>query len=570
MSKPAKMLTAALYARFSSDLQKDRSIDDQFRDLERAATRFRFKLNKSLYFSDKAQSGTSLFDRPGLTRELLGASAKNRFDVVLVEATDRLSRSQADLFWLADRFKFDNVKIFTPAGEVSEMQLTFDSHSNADMVKKLAIRVKRGHDGIAREGKIAGALSYGYDAVPGKPGERTLNKIEATVVRRIFEEYAAGRTPRQIVDGLAKDKIPSPSGAPFWNHQVIVGGLNKRGLIHNRLYIGEYVKNRFYNVKNPSTGKRITRKAEESDLIVAPIPHLRIVEQPLWDAAHKIRTERGVKKFGPAGCQRAAIPRKDHLLSGLVRCAACGGAMTVTASSRTTGHRVACSSATYRKTCNHTKSYDLMRLTNFAIDKMRDQLADPELFKERAKAKAEEKARLARQDDEERKTAQKQLDRLNVQISRLAEAVADSDKPVKELVESIKAKEIERVALQERVRLLGAETNVTALHPTAIAAFGRSVKTLHAKLKENPKDPECRLAFANVIDSVVVHPTLKGADYEISLYGRLSAITGVDLFPARRSFEEVLAAEGLPRIGSGGSILSRPRLSRRSTGWSSH
>jgi site-specific DNA recombinase len=566
MSKPAKTLTAALYARFSSDLQKDRSIDDQFRDLEKAAQRFDFKLDKRFYFSDRAQSATSLFDRPGLTRELLGASAKRQFDVVLVEATDRLSRSQADLFWLADRFRFDNVKIFTPAGEVSEMRLTFDSHSNADMVKKLAIRVKRGHDGIAREGKIAGALSYGYDAVLDKPGERTINAKEAAVVRRIFEQYASGKTPRQIVDGLAKDKVPSPSGAPFWNHQVIVGGLNKRGLIHNRLYIGEYVKNRFYNVKNPSTGKRITRKADESDLIVAQVPHLRIVPPELWDAVHKIRTERGIKKFGPGGYLRAAIPRKDHLLSGLVRCADCGGAMTVTASSRA-GHRVACSSATYRKTCSHTKTYDLGAITNLAIDSMHAHLTDPEFIKERAKAKAAESARLAKQESEEQTTAQKQLDRLNVQIARLVEAVADSDAPVKELMETIKAKEIERVALQERVRLLGAETNVTALHPTALKAFGKNVETLRAKLKKNPKDPECRMAFANVIDSVVVHPTAKGAAYEISLYARLSAITGVDLFPARRSFQEVLAAEGHPRIGSGGSISSRPPSSRRSTGW---
>ena len=59
------------------------------------------------------------------------------------------------------------------------MQLTFYSHTNADMIKKLAISVKRGHDGIAREGKVAGALSYGYDAVTGKPGERPINKVES-------------------------------------------------------------------------------------------------------------------------------------------------------------------------------------------------------------------------------------------------------------------------------------------------------------------------------------------------------------------------------------------------------
>jgi site-specific DNA recombinase len=293
-----------------------------------------------------------MFDWPGLTRELLGASRRGEFDVVLVEATDRHSRSKADLFWLADRFEFDKVKIFTPSnGEVSDMQLTFDGHTNADMVKKLAIRVKRGHDGIAREGKIAGALSYGYDPVAGKPGERTINKKEADVVRRIFVQYANGFTPRQIVAGLACDKIPSPSGAPFWNHQVIVGGLRKRGLIHNRLYIGEYVKNRYYNVKNPATGKRVTRKADESDLIVAPVPHLMIIDRPLWDSAHRVREGRAFEKFGQSGyVRRPVLARKEYLLAGLLKCGKCQGAMTVTASSRV-GQRIACSTATYRKTC---------------------------------------------------------------------------------------------------------------------------------------------------------------------------------------------------------------------------
>jgi site-specific DNA recombinase len=111
------------------------------------------------------------------------------------------------------------------------------------------------------------ALAYGYDAVLGKPGERLINKDEAATVRRIFVEYAGGRTPREIVKGLHRDCIPFPSGAAVWNYQDIVGGLTKRGLIHNRMYIGEVVRNRVKNVKNPETGKRITRKATAEDLV---------------------------------------------------------------------------------------------------------------------------------------------------------------------------------------------------------------------------------------------------------------------------------------------------------------
>ena len=157
---------------------------------------------------------------------------------------------------------------------------------------------------------------------------------------------------------------------------------------------------------------------------------------------------------------------------------------------------------------------------------------------------------------------------MSVQIARLVGAIADRNAPVKELMETIKAKEIERVALQDRVRLLGAD-NVAILHPTALVAFGKNVETLHAKLKKDPRDPECGLAFANVIDSVIVHPTAKAAPYEISLYARLTAITSVDLFPVRTSVEEVLAAEAFSRIGSDGDVSSRPPSSRCSTGSSS-
>ena len=65
--------------------------------------------------------------------------------------------------------------ITTIAGEVTEMQIAFDGISDPDYVKKLAKRVKRGHDGVAREGRSPGALAYGYDAVLGKPGERLIN-----------------------------------------------------------------------------------------------------------------------------------------------------------------------------------------------------------------------------------------------------------------------------------------------------------------------------------------------------------------------------------------------------------
>jgi hypothetical protein len=84
MRQQTKALRAALYARHSTNLQKDKSIDRQYADLEKAAERFGFKLDKRHYFEDRAH--------------LIGAASRHEVDVVLVEATDRLSRDRADLF----------------------------------------------------------------------------------------------------------------------------------------------------------------------------------------------------------------------------------------------------------------------------------------------------------------------------------------------------------------------------------------------------------------------------------------------------------------------------------------
>jgi site-specific DNA recombinase len=528
-------LKAALYARFSSDIQKDLSIDRQFADLEKVVVRLNLKLDKRHYYSDRSQSGSSLFERPGLTRELLDAAKNNRFDVVLVEATDRLSRKRADLFWLADEFKFANVRIFTPAGEVSDLQLTFDGHQNEDFIAKLAYRVKSGHDAVARAGLIPGGAAYGYDCVPHQPGVKVINTDEARILRRIFSEYASGKSPRLIAADLMKDKVPSPTGSAFWNYQSIVGGAGKkRGLLNNQLYIGVYLKNRFYNVKNPATGKTVTREANPDDLIRADVPHLRIIDQKLWNAVHRVRKERGNTRLGKDS-QRAVVPRKQHLLAGLLRCAECSERMVINFSDRHGKKGVCCSMAHNRQTCSNRKTYSLDKITSLAVEKLCSHLSDPEILKERARARISEFERLEKENSGARQAAQKQLDRLNVQIAKLVRLVEqdESDDLPQELTASLKEKHIERRGLEERMRLLGAETNVTALHPTAVKSFGKSIEKLREMIEKNPLDPACRMALGNVLDSIVVHPTGFAAPYEISLYARLSAVMGrVDLFSA--------------------------------------
>ena len=164
---PSPGLRAALYRRYSDDVQNDRSIERQTADLEKAAPRLNLKLDKQLYFEDRGQSATTLFDRPGLTRGLLGAVQKGLVDVVLVEHTDRLARKGADSYWLFEQFKFHNVKVYTPKGEVTDIQLAFESYQNQADSEKTSFRVRSGHSDAAREGLIPHAAPMVMMTSPG-------------------------------------------------------------------------------------------------------------------------------------------------------------------------------------------------------------------------------------------------------------------------------------------------------------------------------------------------------------------------------------------------------------------
>ena len=88
-------MRAALYARYSSAIQKDRSIEDQLA-LLRAFARHSNPITIVAEYIDRARSGTSLFGRDGLEK-LMEAARKRAFNAVVVESLDRLSRDQEDM-----------------------------------------------------------------------------------------------------------------------------------------------------------------------------------------------------------------------------------------------------------------------------------------------------------------------------------------------------------------------------------------------------------------------------------------------------------------------------------------
>src|SRR5262249_20247874 len=279
--------------------QRDKSVEDQIALCHRLAEREGLKVVAE--FADRAKSGTTTYDRDELA-DLMNDVQRGRFDVVITEQIDRLARDQEDMIGIYKQFLFFNAEILTIEGIQSAFHVGIRGLFAELYSKDLGAKVKRHHDQRVLEGLFPGAVTYGYRVVPGQPGRRERDPVTAPIVLRIFQEYAAGKSPRAIALELTRDGIPTPDGRTMpWNHQTFVGGRLKRGMIGNPIYIGEIVWNASRRMKNPFTKKKVKRPGIAEDLLRVQAPTLRIVPQDLWDAANKVRKDRAVLRFGPEG-----------------------------------------------------------------------------------------------------------------------------------------------------------------------------------------------------------------------------------------------------------------------------
>ncbi|NJO56721.1 MAG: recombinase family protein, partial [Rhodospirillales bacterium] len=274
-------MRAAIYARFSSDLQDERSIADQIH-LARKYAETRGLAVVGVY-QDAAISGASTINRPGLHRVLADAAAA-KLDVIVTESLDRLSRSQADIAALYETLTFNGVRIETLAdGAVSEIHVGLKGTMAALFLKDLAQKTRRGQVGRVKAGRIPGGKSYGYDVVKGDDrGQRTINAEQAEIVRRIFAAYVEGKGPIAIVGDLNREGVPGPRGGR-WNASALLGNPKRlNGILNNELYRGTIVYNRQRFVKDPATGKRVARENPANEWLRQDVPDLRLIDDETW------------------------------------------------------------------------------------------------------------------------------------------------------------------------------------------------------------------------------------------------------------------------------------------------
>lgn len=326
-------MKAAIYSRYSTERQNDRSIDDQQMICREAARKNGWEVVEECVYADKEESGYG-FDRPDFRRLLESAKLKTRnFDILLIESTSRLGRNVSEVKRLIDELYFNyNLPVFCVTQNINtgikadRRKIKFLAIPDEAYIDAISDATFRGLQGQLNRGFIAGGRMYGFD-VKKELDEKgnhigskyVINDKEIEIVRRIFNLYVHGNGLKRIARLLNDEGVPSPRGG-YWQANSV------RGLLMNTIYIGQQIWNKREYFKLGNSNKRISRPKPKEEWKVISRPEMKIVEEEVFYKAQKILAANGEKTRRNFGGEKGTPPSKlKSLLSGLITCGECGG-----------------------------------------------------------------------------------------------------------------------------------------------------------------------------------------------------------------------------------------------------
>jgi len=285
----APLVRAVIYARYSSSGQREESIEGQIRECREFAQRKGFIVVGE--YIDRALSGKT-DKRPDFQR-MLRDSERGCFEALIMWKMDRFARNRYDSAIYKYKLKKNGTQIFYVKETIPEgpegiiLESVMEGYAEY-YSENLSQNVKRGRYDSALELKTLGQKIIGYKR--GSDGRYAVVDSEAAIVRRIFEEYAEGKSAKDIYTQLNEEGHRTSLGGPFNKNSL-------RRILENEKYAGVY---------------------EYADIRVEDgVP--AIVDRELFEKVQKM-----IKQHHDAPHQI----RDRFMLTGRLYCGHCGASMT--------------------------------------------------------------------------------------------------------------------------------------------------------------------------------------------------------------------------------------------------
>ena len=532
-------MRCAVYSRYSSDLQRDSSIEDQVRKCCEFASRWNWTIVDEYVLSDSAISGAATAGRKALDTLISAATRTPRpFDRILVDDTSRLARNLPDALRMIDRLTFYGVGVTFVSQGIDSLErngrqlLTFHGMMDEQMLVGLADKVHRGQEGRVLKGLNPGGKCYGYINVPiedpsrqGKYGRPAvagvmlkLHPEESRVILRIFEMADRGCGLAQIAktlnaDGVIAPQPPKTRSMRAWCPSAI------RVILRNERYRGVQLWNRTQKIRNPETGRKVSRRRPRESWKRVEVPEWRIVPENLWIAVQNRNAEMS-RKFGASrlgGMSRTENAR-SYLFSGLMLCGECGSAIVIISGRGKRGYvKYGCPSHRYRGVCGNALTIRQDRLEAQLLTALEQRITDPQLleyifqrFNDELRKRMKELEHQPTRLDDLRRARQE----LQAKAQHIADAIADAGHSAT-LLSTLATIEAQIAETDQQLKLCDS-THISS-NPVEVREFvHRSILKLQTLLQSDPI--KLKTVLARHLDRLTLKPlqTSHGAVYEVS------------------------------------------------------
>lgn len=481
------MKKAAIYARFSSDNQRDESIDAQVRAIEAYAERNGYEIVKE--YKDKAKSATT-DRRPGF-QKMIKESALGLFEVVIVHKLDRFSRDRYDSATYKRKLKANGVRLLSVTenldGSPESIMLESLLEGMAEYYSKnLAREVMKGMLESAHKCKHTGGIPpLGYDV--DKEKKYVINEKEAIIIREIFEMFINGHTYIDMVNHLNQQGYRTKRGGEFRKSSL-------HDIIRNEKYAGVYVFNR--SASKDAFGKRNNHKSKSEEEIIkieGGVP--AIVSEETFSKAMEMME---IRKRSP-GARKA---KESYLLQGITVCGECG--------SRFEGNRrksmkkslfvsYRCGSR-HANICCDNKEVKKETIEEFVLEELERKILNDKAIEKLTKKINEYLEEKTSTDRIELRKMEQELKEVEKKIGNIVKAISDGFYQ-EEFKQDMEKHSKRKSEIKNYIATLKANEIQTNLNEMQIRSLFKNFK----KFVMERNLPECKTIIHNYVEQVVVY-----------------------------------------------------------------
>lgn len=486
------MNRAVVYARFSSDNQRDESIDAQLRAINEYADKNNIKIVNQ--FIDRAKSATS-DKRPEFQNMIKFCEADTTgISMVIVHKLDRFSRDKYDSAMYKQKLKVKGIRVVSVLENLdnSPESLILESviegmaqYYSANLAREVA---KGQRENGLRAMHNGGDAPLGYDVTNDK--RYAINKEEAQAVKIIFDMYVNGYSYSNIIDKLNDLGYKTKRGNKFGKNSL-------HGILSNEKYTGVYVFNK--TQRKGINGKRNGHKQKSEDEIIKVEGGMpQIVGKDIFIQAQEMMQKR---KKAPGSHKAITL----YLLTGIIKCGECGHAMQGNKRKDKYGNDYISYRCGCRKQKRDCKNKEIKReyLEEFVLTELEEHVLNDNAIPALSKELNERLKTKSNDNHEMLNNLRNKLDKINKEIENILTAIMSG---IMNSMLKDKLDELEQVKLNLDLKIN--ELSIESNSVESVDITEDQIRNMFGRFKEfvlTRNLPECKKFISDYVKEVVVY-----------------------------------------------------------------